>query len=126
MEIDPYLIADTVKGIIAQRLLRRICSNCKAEMTMTDEDRKKFEPYGIIKVYHGQGCAQCDGKGYKGRFGIYEWLPLALNIRDGIRKRLSLDKLYALAVQNGLVPLKEVAAKSVRDGVTTISEFDKI
>jgi type IV pilus assembly protein PilB len=126
MEIDPYLIADTVKGIIAQRLLRRICSNCKAEMFMTDKDKKKLEPYGVTKVYHGQGCAQCDGKGYKGRFGIYEWLPLALNIRDGIRKRLSLDKLHALAVQNGLISLKEVAAKGVRDGITTINEFDKI
>ncbi|MDR0590785.1 MAG: GspE/PulE family protein [Puniceicoccales bacterium] len=126
MEIDPYLIADTVKGIIAQRLLRKICPDCKMEATMTPEAMKIAGPHGVNKIFCGRGCENCNHTGYKGRFGIYEWLMIDFTIRDGIRKRLSLDKFHELAIQNGLTPLKQAALKALREGTTTVTEFGKI
>ncbi|MDR2807107.1 MAG: GspE/PulE family protein [Puniceicoccales bacterium] len=126
MQIDPYLIADTVKGILAQRLLRQICPHCKEEIPMAPEDRPIVAPYGITKVYHGKGCDFCNRTGYKGRFGIYEWLVFNLSIRDGIRKRLPIHELHELAVEYGLVPLKKAALKALNEGMTTIAEFKKI
>jgi type IV pilus assembly protein PilB len=126
MGIDPYLIADTVKGIIAQRLLRKICPHCKMEANPTPDMEKITGPYDVKKIFCGRGCENCNHTGYKGRFGIYEWLLIDLPIRDGIRKRLSLDKFYELAIQNGLVPLKQAALKALQEGITTITEFGKI
>jgi type IV pilus assembly protein PilB len=126
MEIDPYLIADTVRGIIAQRLLRKICPHCKMEVNLTPDMEKIIGPHDVKKIFCGRGCENCNHTGYKGRFGIYEWLMIDFPIRDGIRKRLSLDKFHELAIQNGLVPLKQAALKALREGTTTITEFEKI
>jgi type IV pilus assembly protein PilB len=126
MGIDPYLIADTVKGIIAQRLLRKICTNCKTEAPMTPDLMNIAAAHGIEKVFCGRGCENCNNTGYKGRFGIYEWLMIDFAIRDGIRKRLPLDKLHELAVQSGLIPLKKAALTALQQGITTIAEFKKI
>ena len=126
MDIDPYLIADTVRGVLAQRLLRKICPYCKKEVQPTPEERAKMDQYHIEKIYKGAGCTRCEGKGYQGRFGLYEWLGVTIGIRDAVRKKVSLDDLRELAVSEGLVPLKKVAADRVNDGTTTLWEFDKI
>jgi type IV pilus assembly protein PilB len=126
MGIDPYLIADTVKGILAQRLLRRICSHCREKVMATPEEKEIIGIDGIDKIYEGRGCEQCDYTGCKGRFGIYEWMPLNFEIRNAIRKRLPLDKLHKLAIKNGLISLKIAAVQALREGIVTISEFKKV
>jgi type IV pilus assembly protein PilB len=126
MGIDPYLIADTVKGILAQRLLRRICPNCKEKVIATSEEKKIIGNDDIDKIHRGKGCEQCDNTGCKGRFAIYEWMPINFEIRNAIRKRLSLDELHELALKNGLIPLKIVALQALRKGTISHSELEKV
>jgi type II secretory ATPase GspE/PulE/Tfp pilus assembly ATPase PilB-like protein len=106
--------------------LRQICPLCKKDIAITSEEKKIIGMYDIDKIYGGKGCEQINNTGYKGRFGIYEWMPLNLEIRNAIRKRSSLDELHELAVKNGLVPLKIVAAQSLREGTITANEFEKV
>ncbi|MDR3317652.1 MAG: GspE/PulE family protein [Puniceicoccales bacterium] len=126
MDLDPYLIADTVKGVLAQRLLRKVCQNCKEEVPITPSEEKVVGPYGIEKVFRGKGCEQCSNTGCKGRFGIFEWLLIDFEVRSGIRQHLALDKFHELTVKNGLVPLKEIAMRALQEGTITVNEFQKI
>lgn len=130
MGIEPFLISSAVVGIIAQRLVRRICSKCKKEIKMTPDIKKILDEYGInsneITLYKGEGCPYCKETGYKGRIAIFELMVITDNIRDLISKNATTAKLRETAIKEGMCQLREDGIKKVCEGLTTIDEVLRV
>ena len=122
MGIEPYLIAGSLLGVVAQRLVRRICPNCKQSLDAPATMRK----YGIETVYHGTGCEVCRETGYKGRFGLYEQFNVTPEIAEAITNAVSVADLRALAKKNGMRTLLELGLASVSAGSTTWEEMMRV
>lgn len=127
MGVEPYLIADSLVGIIAQRLVRRLC-DCKKPRLATVEEKTELDvdPTEDIVVYEPCGCKYCDNTGYKGRIGIYEIMTITPKIKSMISKGNSADEIKEVAITEGMSTLKASAAKYVLDGTTSISEMVKV
>jgi type IV pilus assembly protein PilB len=120
MGVEPYLIADSLLIILAQRLVRRICNECKI---MDEEGTEVLKNMGIEgKAYKGKGCSICDFTGYFGRIAIYEVCELTKEIREMIIRKRPDDEIREIARKNGMKTLRESAIKKVIDGTTTVSE----
>jgi len=130
MGIEPFLISSSVVGIIAQRLVRRICSKCKKEIKMTPDIEKILDEYKIssneITLYKGEGCPYCKDTGYKGRIAIFELMVITENIRDLISKNVTTGKLREAAISEGMCQLREDGIKKVCEGLTTIDEILRV
>ncbi len=128
MEIEPYLIGDSVVGIIAQRLVRKLCPECKrARLAEKNELRLLgVEPEEQITVYEPVGCPLCAGVGYKGRTAIYEIMPITNRVRNRIHDRVTADELKEEAVLEGMSTLRMAASREVRRGTTSIAEMIKV
>jgi type IV pilus assembly protein PilB len=126
MGIEPFNVASAVNLIVAQRLVRRICKDCKQEHAYTPEEMHAF---GIDKkvgpFFKGAGCDTCAGSGYKGRQGLYEVMALSSPLRRGILKGGSTEELRDLAVQEGMLTLRMDGMVKVKKGVTTLEEVVK-
>jgi type IV pilus assembly protein PilB len=126
MGIEPFNVASAVNLIVAQRLVRRICKDCKGEHEYTTEEMHAF---GIDKkvgpFFKGQGCDTCAGSGYKGRQGLYEVMALSSAVRRGILKGSSTEELRDLAVSEGMLTLRMDGMMKVKKGVTTLEEVVK-
>jgi type IV pilus assembly protein PilB len=124
--LEPFLVTATLEGIIAQRLVRKICLNCKAEYTPAEEQLMELElrPEDVAgkKFYYGKGCENCNNTGYRGRMGIYEIMLLDDDMRDLIIKHASTQVLRAEARKRGMRPLRACGLMAIYDGVTTIEE----
>ena len=123
MGVESYLVADAVNLIIAQRLVRRICTYCKEEVT--DLPDNVYERLGIdrkTKVYHGRGCKVCEGSGYKGRIAIFEILPITKALRKLIATEATESEMREVAKNEGLITLRDAALVKLKEGVTTVSE----
>ena len=120
-----FLLASTLIGIIAQRLVRKICPVCKRERKITEEERGFLQlPDDFPPVVRcGEGCNECRKTGFKGRTGIFEVMDMTDNVRDILSDRINLSELYAAARRDGMVPLKTVAIEKMREGVTTYEEI---
>lgn len=118
--IDPYLIASSVECFIAQRLVRLICPHCKREAKPKEEDVVK------TRFFVGKGCEYCKFTGYRGRTGIYEFLPVKDNIRDLILQRASANQIRQKAVENGMRTLREDGWEKVKRGLTTPAEVIRV
>ncbi|HAF08092.1 MAG: type IV-A pilus assembly ATPase PilB [bacterium] len=129
MGVEPFLISSTVNCIVSQRLLRRICENCKVPYNISEEELKNLgfspEEIGGSKLYKGAGCEKCGGTGYKGMVGIFEVMEITPEIRKAIMKKLTTDDLEKLAVKEGLITMREVALRKLKQGVTDILEVVK-
>ena len=121
MEIDPFLLSDTLRGIVAQRLIRVICPTCKVE---EEVDAKVREQHGLsdAALYRGAGCPNCNGTGYKGRRGLVELMEINADLRDGIRTGADADRLRAVAREDGLRTMREEGLRLASMGLTTLSE----
>ncbi len=130
MGVEPYLIADSTVGIIAQRLVRRLCPKCKREHTLTEEDKIRLRLRGssnpIIYEPASKGCAFCNGTGYRGRIGVYEIMPVTATLRQVISAGGSAEQIQKVALEEGMTTLRIGAAKLVLNGVTSISEVERI
>lgn len=128
MGIEPYLIADSVVGIIAQRLVRRLCPNCKKPRMATEEEKELMgcDPAKDVEIYEPGGCVQCDQMGYKGRIGVYEILQMSPNLKRIISKGGDADEIKDQAMKEGMHTLKMSAAEYVMTGVTSIHEMMKV
>ncbi|MDR0351261.1 MAG: GspE/PulE family protein [Puniceicoccales bacterium] len=126
MGIEPFLISDTIRGILAQRLLRKICENCKKKIFIEKNTTVKYPELAGCECYIGHGCPKCNHSGYSGRFGIYEWLDIDKEIKQAIRNMASLESLQKISTIQGLIPLKTQAMIAVKNGQTTIQELDKV
>ena len=130
MGVEPYLIGDAVVGIIAQRLVRRLCNNCKQARLATDIEKKmlqlKPEEMGKdITVYDPIGCDQCN-KGYRGRVAIYEIMPITTKIRRVLHETFTADDIQQVAVSEGMNTLRMAGARNVLEGKTSIEEMVRV
>lgn len=130
MGIEPFLISSSVVGVIAQRLVRRICPKCKKGIKITPDMKKILDEYEInsneITLYKGEGCPYCKDTGYKGRIAIFELMVMTENIRDLISKNVTTGKLREAAISEGMCQLREDGIKKVCEGLTTIDEVLRV
>ncbi len=126
--IDPYLIAASLNAVLAQRLVRRICPECREVYKVPEKMRKNIEKAGIKKgeLYHGVGCDACRGSGYSGRVGIYELLVIDESFRDMINKDSSVVNMRHAFMKAGSDSLYDDGIKKVKKGLTTIEEVLRV
>jgi type IV pilus assembly protein PilB len=126
MGVPAFLITATVEGILAQRLVRRICTECRTEFDPSDELLMELQlPLDVArryKFYFGKGCGRCSNTGYKGRVGLYELLTVTDEIRDAVAAEQSADEIRDIARNQGMTTLRESGLKLIFDGITTIDE----
>ena len=126
MGIEPFLLASTLEGVLAQRLVRRICPSCKAAdeppealLRQLGLDSATINP----RLFHsGKGCAACRNTGYKGRLGLFEFLRLTEPLREMVVRGASLVQLRQQAMEEGMTPLREAGLQAVLAGETTVEE----
>ncbi|MDO5445022.1 MAG: GspE/PulE family protein [Eubacteriales bacterium] len=125
--VEPYLTTSALKGVIAQRLMRKVCPSCKTAYTPTaDElDLIGMEPQEGLTFYKGKGCPICYHTGYKGRTGVFEILTINHELRGKIMKHADRDDILESALKDGFVPLAERCRQLVLEGVTTAEEAAK-
>jgi type IV pilus assembly protein PilB len=126
--IEPYLVAASVMGVLAQRLVRKICTNCKELYEPPVNLRKAVERMvgDVQSFYHGAGCAKCRHSGFSGRIGIYELLVPDDAMRDNITAAPSINELRALAGRSGMISLRQDGMEKVKAGITTIEEVLRV
>ena len=124
--LEPFMVTAAVEGIIAQRLVRKLCPKCKVEYTPTEEQLMELElrPEDVAgkTFYVGKGCENCNKTGYKGRQGVYEIMTLDDDMRDMIVKQASTQVLRAEARKRGMRPLRQSGLLAIFDGITSIEE----
>ena len=126
MGVPPFLVTATVEAILAQRLVRRICSQCREEIEPTEEllfqlDLTK-EELGERPMFRGRGCDTCNNTGYKGRVGIFELMIMNDELREMVMRNSSNDDLRQAAKSNGMLPLREGGYQFIFDGLTSPEE----
>ncbi len=128
MGVEPYLISSSVVGITAQRLVKKICKNCKISYIADELEKKALqaEDTAEVIIYKGRGCNSCNNTGYKGRTAIHEILPITREIRLLIDEGSSIDSIREEAKKQGLVSLEENCIQLVKEGVTTIEELLRV
>jgi general secretion pathway protein E len=114
MGIEPYLLASSILGVVAQRLVRTICPHCKAPYAPSPGE------------FIGMGCAECFGSGYRGRVGLYELMPMTSSIKAQVLKSQDSEELRRIALEQGMTGLFSYGAKLVASGVTTSSEIFRV
>jgi len=136
MEVEPFLISSAVIGVLAQRLVRQICSHCKESYTTQRESLLRYgfplpdeigvDTGGEITLFKGKGCDHCKGTGYKGRTGVHELMVFTDEIRDEILKRGPAHLIRNMAVQSGMKTLQMDAVSKILMGVTSVDEVLRV
>jgi type IV pilus assembly protein PilB len=126
MGIEPFLVATSVQLIAAQRLVRRVCGNCKEEVDMPQQALVnlgyKKEEVGSFKVFKGRGCDKCNSTGYKGRVGLVEVMQIDDDLRDMILSGGSAIEIKKRAIENGMITLRRSGLIKIKEGITTVEE----
>jgi len=124
MGIEPFLMANSTIGLIAQRLARRLCQNCKVQAEVDDTTlgyfgytRENSPPF-----FKGEGCEKCNNTGKKGRVGIYELLVMNEELKQAVARGARTDEIRTLAIQNGMLTLKDYAMVLMAQGLTSVDE----
>jgi len=136
MEVEPFLISSSIIGVLAQRLLRVICTHCKEPYTVPRESLLRYgfplpdelgaETHGEVTLFRGVGCEHCKGTGYKGRSGVHELMVMSDDIRDEILKKSPSHILRKLAMENGMRTLQMDAVQKILMGSTTVDEVLRV
>lgn len=127
MGLEPYILSSTIIGIVAQRLVRRICFDCREEVELTDPLMIRYirslglEPPRV--VYQGKGCPLCGGTGYRGRTAIGEVLVFNREMRQAVDRRAGEDELLDIALRSGMTTLQRAAVAKLAQGITTAEEI---
>jgi type IV pilus assembly protein PilB len=126
--VEPYLISSAVNAILAQRLVRKICPNCKEEFVPSDEMKEflTMQGYAAEKSFKGKGCDKCRKTGYTGRLGIYELLVMDDGLRDLVTANPDVTQLRKLCRERGLVTLRQDGFEKVKKGSTTVDEIIRV
>jgi general secretion pathway protein E len=130
MGVEPFLVASSLTAILAQRLVRRVCPDCRVQYSPTDDELKELthnratfkERYGVDKIYKSAGCANCNRTGYRGRTGIYEFLLVDDDVRQLVLKNVDASTIKKSAMSKGMLTLLDDGARKVAQGETTIAE----
>jgi type IV pilus assembly protein PilB len=128
MGLEPFNVAAALNVLTAQRLLRRLCKDCKQETSYDEEflnNANLPDEYRNIQFYKGKGCATCNGSGYKGRCGIYEVMAMSTEIRRAVMRGASSDELRELAIEEGMLTLRMDGLLKASRGTTTLEEVIK-
>jgi general secretion pathway protein E len=133
MGVERFLIASSVVAVLAQRLVRRVCPQCKKTFHLADDERLQLAreldllPDEIAPTYaRGMGCKECAGSGYRGRLGIYEFLPVDEAIQREIVRGSDRNDIYRAAIQNGMISLRMDGMDKVKNGITTYEEVLRV
>lgn len=126
MGLEPYMVSSALVGVVSQRLVRRICTNCREayEPEPYEVESLRLEPGQ--KLYRGKGCSECNDKGYKGRIAIHEIVIMTKKMKSLLEKRASEDEMRKLAVTEGTQMLQESARALVLEGITTVEELNRV
>ncbi|OWV18956.1 secretion system protein E [Fibrobacter sp. UWB4] len=123
MGLEPFLVSTAIKGVLAQRLVRRICKNCKEPVEISQELRDELHLSPDMQFYHGRGCEKCDGSGFKGRCGIYEFLVPNEAVRNLVIKRASGDEIKREAIKScEMITLRMDGINKALQGLTTLEQ----
>jgi len=125
MGIEPFLISSAIDCIVAQRLVRMLCSHCKRPQQLSEAVLSEHGLTGV-QPYEAAGCARCGGSGYRGRLGLYEVMTVDERIRSLILEHASVDEIAAAAERAGMARLREDGLRKVRDGLTSIAEIERM
>jgi general secretion pathway protein E/type IV pilus assembly protein PilB len=128
MGIEPFLVASSLEMVVAQRLVRLICDECREPITIQDADRIRVE-YGSDlpdALYHGKGCSACGGTGYRGRKGIFELMPITDELRAHITENASSQVIRRTAIAQGMNSLRQDGWRLIQAGLTTVEEVLRV
>jgi len=137
MGVEPFLLASSVNMVVAQRLVRKVCTSCRVSEVKPLSELVSELPKDLVKkhlemkekgvrVYRGEGCGVCRNTGYMGRAGIFEVMPITDNIRDAITSKKSADEIKKIAVREGMKTMIEDGLEKVKVGITTIDELLRV
>ena len=141
MEVPSYKLNASLRGVLAQRLLRRVCPECSVQRPINDAESyfTGLQPGTPVRFANtlnaeekerrkqeGTLCAKCGGGGYKGRIGTYELMIINSNIRESIKQRKTTHEIEQEAIRSGMLTLKQYGVELIREQLTTISELQKI
>ena len=128
MGIEPYLIADSTIGVIAQRLVRRLCPECKRQKKADADDLELLQlaPDEDVTIYEPCGCSRCDGTGFKGRIGVYEIMEVTQPLKTIIAKGGNAEDIKNKALEEGMNTLRMSATKYVLEGITSVQEMMRV
>ncbi len=126
MGIEPYLVASSIVGVVSQRLIRRICENCKKPIEPTRSEKEILGISDDITIYKGIGCSVCNNTGYKGRMAVHEIMSVSRGIREMINARATMDEVKKASIEQGMITLKENCKQLVLKGVTTVDELIRV
>ncbi|MDY6972982.1 MAG: ATPase, T2SS/T4P/T4SS family [Thermodesulfobacteriota bacterium] len=130
MGIEPFLVTSSVIAILAQRLVRVICNDCKEEYTPDEESLRNIgltpEVFTGTKIYRGMGCPSCLNTGYSGRTGIFEIMILNDALNNLILRTSDANAIERKAIELGMTTLRRDGTQKVRDGITTIEEVFRV
>ena len=126
MGIEKFLVASSLCGVVAQRLLKRVCPECCEDHILTEEEAHVAGlPVGtVIKV--GRGCMSCGNTGYSGRIAIYEFVTVTKELREAILSNASLDELTQTAKKQGMISLKDSCKDLLLNGITSYKEAVRV
>ena len=128
MGVEPYLVASVLEGVLAQRLVRKICPACRLPdaPSAADFDALGVRPEPGAQLWRGKGCDECRGTGYRGRSGIYELFPITEDARSLILKRASGRDIRRYAIEAGMATLRMDGWARAREGLTTVEEILRV
>ena len=128
MGIEPFMISSSIVGVIAQRLVRRLCPKCKQAYRpgINEKEVLKIEENSEVNIFMPQGCHECNDTGYKGRIAIYEIMTITREIREMIARNVTSDVLKDVAIKNGMKTLKNNCSRLVREGITSVDEMFRV
>lgn len=119
MGVEPFLVTASVNTIVAQRLLRKICSDCKRE---AETPADQLQTHGLQKTYRGGGCVKCGQTGYRGRVAIYEIMDFSTKLKEAVLRGVTAIELKQMAIQEGMRSLRMAALAKVQDGTVSLEE----
>jgi type IV pilus assembly protein PilB len=128
MGIEPFLVSSGVEGVLAQRLVRRLCTGCKRPVKLSKQALAEngFDVQRGLNAWEGVGCVRCTGTGYRGRTGVYELLTMSRRVRDLVLERASSDEVRAVGREEGMATLREDGLDKVHEGVTSVAEVLRV
>ncbi|MBU3220785.1 Flp pilus assembly complex ATPase component TadA [Clostridium algidicarnis] len=128
MGIEPYLVSTSISGVIAQRLVKKICPKCKKDYLASEQEKiiLGLDIEEDVVIYKGEGCAFCNNTGYMGRTGVYEIMEISRKHKEAILNSKSPDEIRDLSIKNGMKTLGVSCKEMVLKGVTTVEELVKI
>ena len=131
MGIENYLLSSTLNGILAQRLVRKLCPHCKQAYELDSKIAEEVRPYlespsQQLTACKAQGCTECDGIGYKGRVAIFEYLEITDSIKHLINKSANDSEIYRAALSEGMLPIRIDGLLKALNGVTSVEEVIRV